>query len=358
MEKVLLDSLAVILEHFLPDGVLIKVQKYGSGHINNTFFCIIHTKGQDRRFILQRINTNIFKDPVGLMNNIAIVNTHLSRKPFPQQVLHTVSDNTGNPLYLDSTGAHWRLFPFIEQSKSFNTAPSIAIAEEAARTFGQYLYFLADLDLHDLIETIPDFHNIVLRFRRFSRVLEENVRDRAKTCKDTIEKIQYFQSIGTQMERLELPLRLTHNDTKINNVLFHKESLKGICVVDLDTLMPGTWLFDYGDMVRTFVPTVSEEEPDSKKVELRLDYFEAMTKGFLKALGPKLASIEREYLLFGAKAIIFEQALRFLTDFLKGDVYYPVKYQAQNLNRAKNQLVLLEQLYKHEEVMNHMIEKY
>ena len=358
MEKVSSDTLVTILEHFLPAGLLKKIQKYGSGHINNTFFCTIQTKNQDKRFILQRINTSIFKDPVGLMNNIAIVNAHLMQKPFPQQILHTISDSTGNALYIDAKGAYWRLFPFIQDSKSFNTAPSIAIAAEAARTFGEYLYFLADLDISDLIETIPDFHNIMLRLNRFSKVLEEDVYGRVQACEGIIQQLQHFQYIGAEMEQLELPLRLTHNDTKINNVLFHEKSLKGICVVDLDTLMPGTWLSDYGDMVRTFVPTVSEEEPDCTKVELRLDYFEAMTKGFLKALGPQLASIEREHLLFGAKAIIFEQALRFLTDFLEGDVYYPVKYPEQNLNRAKNQIRVLEQVYEQESRMNQIIQAY
>lgn len=346
-----------IVKAFFPKSKILDCQVYGSGLINATFFLTLeHHK--ENRYILQKVNHYIFKDPIGLMNNIQMANQHLLQKDYPQQLLKPVLKANGDQLHIDESGNYWRMFPFIENSVSYDIVTSPLLAYEAAQTFGEYFLYLSDLDASKMIATIPNFHNTALRLATFEKAVQSDKVNRLTSCQTFIEEVMDYQSIIEALNQLDLPLRVTHNDTKINNVLFDQKCAKGICVIDLDTLMPGTLLFDFGDMVRTFTPEASEEEPDAQKVFARIVYFEALTKGFLEQVSPVLTKIEKDNLLLGAKGIIYEQILRFLTDYLEGDHYYSIKYPKQNLNRAKNQMALLKSIIQQEEDMNAIIEKY
>ena len=271
-------------------------------------------------------------------------------------MLEIVPTSEGQLLYADALGHYWRVFPFITNSISFDTVSSKELAFEAACTFGRFFRYLIDMDASQLTVTISDFHNTTRRIRELKEANQLDPLGRVCKCNFLTESLLDLKSLTEKREALDLPLRITHNDTKFNNVLFDKDSLAGTCVIDLDTLMPGTILSDFGDMVRTFTSPVSEEEPDLNLVHIRLEYFKALTGGFLEELGPYLEASEKENLLFGAKLIIYEQCIRFLTDYLRGDVYYPIRYPDQNLDRAKNQWALLQSFFAQEAEMQQIVE--
>jgi hypothetical protein len=292
------------------------------------------------------------------MENIALVNAHLSKSNYPDTILEAIRTKKGAWLYQDESQQFWRLFPYIKNSISYNQVETVTEATEAALTFGRYFYHLNTFDPKQLNETIPDFHNTSLRYQLLQQAVEEDKMNRKQTCLDLIKEIREHASLAQQLEQLNLPVRLTHNDTKINNVLFDQHTHKGIAVIDLDTLMPGTLLTDFGDMVRTFTPTLSEESQEIEAVALRQDIFEGLCSGFLSLLGEVLLPIEKAHLLTGTKVIIYEQTVRFLTDYLQGDIYYSTQYKAQNLYRARNQWQLLQSLLQQEEALNNILSRY
>lgn len=311
------------------------------------------------KYILQQINTQVFKNPDAIAHNVNIVARWLRlhhpdyRFPAPLPTLH-------GALMVVQEGEYWRLQPYIADSVAFDTLNVPKQAYEAAKQFGKLSRLLNDFDASLLQPTIPGFHDLAWRYAQFSEALGDaplQLKEQAKKEIHTAEQhhfiVDYYQSY---LHRADFPDRVMHHDTKISNVLLHQESNEGLCVIDLDTLMPGKFISDLGDMMRTYLSAFSENETDLDKVKIRLPYFKAMMEGYLSEMAGSLTETEKELLLFSGKYIIYMQALRFLTDYLNGSVYYPTSYPEQNLDRAKNQFKLLSELFTQEKVLQDIIE--
>jgi Ser/Thr protein kinase RdoA (MazF antagonist) len=338
-----------------------QAEKYGSGLINRTFR-LQHLYGNsDKDYIIQRINTEVFQDPWTLAQNHRLAADYLAEHSpdylFPAPV-QTIS---GNDL-LEWNREYWRMLPFVGHTISMNEADKPEQAYEAARQFGMLARKLSGIDPDKFRPTIPDFHNLSLRQRHFQKVISEAESKRKEQASELIEAFQGYAEIPATYGNLktdpDFPDRLMHHDTKINNVLFDEKTYKGVCVIDLDTLMPGKIISDLGDMIRTYVSPVSEEETDFSKIEIREPYYNALMKGYLSELSDYLTKTEKNALFYAGDFMIYMQGIRFLTDYLNGDVYYSTQYPLHNFNRAKNQLVLLEKMHEKEDVLRKIISKY
>ena len=318
-----------------------QIGEFGSGLINRTFF-LQHKEGD---FLLQKINHQVFKQPEGLMQNIQIISQHLLQKEYSKSVLQVLPTLSDDLFYLNEKGDYWRIFYFIKNTKSFDIPTSPQMVYEAAKGFGEFLYFLNDVPLEKIVDTIPDFHNTPLRFQQLNYAIEKASSSRLKNSKTTLKKINQFSFLIKKIEELkpQIPARIVHNDLKINNLLFDKQQ-NVEAIIDWDTIMKGNILYDFGDMIRTMACTENEESTNFQKVKINEIYLKQMVKGFTEATFSFLSEIEKDHLLLGGQFIIYEQAIRFLTDYLKGDVYYNTTYPQQNLNRTINQLYLLEDL--------------
>ena len=316
---------------------------FGSGLINNTWKI---TAGCEA-FILQRINTNVFKQPEAIAANIQAVAAYLN-KNFPAYLfVSPVVTLTGDTMvFIDGEG-YFRLFPFVKKSHTINTVTNPFQAFEAAKQFGAFAKKLAAFPAASLKITLPDFHNLSLRYRQFETALVNGNAQRIIQSAAEIEQLKNNAGIVDVFEEIKsnsgFKIRVTHHDTKISNVLFD-ENDKGLCVIDLDTLMPGYFISDTGDMVRTYVCAVSEEENDFSKIQIRAAYLDAVIKGYLSEMNDELTETEKKYFIYSGRFMIYMQALRFLTDYLNDDIYYGAKYEGHNLVRSKNQLMLLQQL--------------
>ena len=333
----MVEKIKSILENFQIEGQVKEVFPIEIGHINETYKV---TLTNEHHYILQNINTSIFRNPMEVMENIAKVGEYLQQKGYPKIVLLPVKTIDKHPFIKLELGC-WRLYPFIENTITYNTVDTPEKAYQAAFTFGEYAAYLSEFEANKLHYTIPNFHNTPLRFEQFKEAIKQVSSERLNLAKKTITKLQSFSFLLNKLQGIKLPLRVVHNDTKINNILFDKSTLKPVCIVDLDTLMPGSLIYDYGDMVRTCTPSLDENSADFDRVFVRKPVLTALTTGYLDGIGDRLTETEKNALPIGAQLIIFEQALRFLTDFLQGDIYYKVKNKKQNLIRAKNQLCLL-----------------
>ena len=317
----------------------------GSGNINDTYRIDFQQAGQRQTRLLQRLNHRVFTDPHAVMRNIRLVAEHLHRQAdFPLEIPAPLAGRDGELLQRDADGNYWRLFPFYENTFAPERLPEPAVARETAQAYGAFLRALRALPAVQLAETIPGFHDTDRRWAVFLQVLEKDPAGRCHGAAAEIERMFEAQPIFETVSRLkksgELPLRVTHNDTKAGNVLLDLDTQKAVAVIDWDTIMPGTVLSDFGDMVRTFAPDRPEDDPGA--LSLRSDALEALTQGFLSQTQDFLSSAERSHLPLGASWIIGEQALRFLTDYLAGDVYYKIRYPEHNLVRARNQLALFD----------------
>ena len=330
-----------ILKAFSFEGKAVSSEKYGSGHINSTFLVVTDS---GKRYILQKINNKIFPDVAGLMNNIMLVTEHLKKKyTEPRRVLTLVKTIDGKP-FAEIDGEYWRAYDFVEDSLCLQLPENNDDFYESAVAFGSFGQALSDFPVEKLVEVIPDFHNTPSRFKKFHEVLEKDPLGRAALVQEEIKFcLDREKEMGT-LQRLRdekvLPDRVTHNDTKLNNVLLDKDTRKSLCVIDLDTVMPGLCLYDYGDSIRFGASTALEDEKDLSKVSMSLDLFKIYTKGFVSAL-PNLTKEEREYLPLGAKTMTFECGMRFLTDYIDGDHYFAVHREGHNLDRARTQFKLV-----------------
>lgn len=330
-----------ILKAFSFEGKAVSSEKYGSGHINSTFLVVTDS---GKRYILQKINNKIFPDVEGLMNNIMLVTEHLKKKyTEPRRVLTLVKTIDGKP-FAEIDGEYWRAYDFVEDSLCLQLPENNDDFYESAVAFGSFGQALSDFPVEKLVEVIPDFHNTPSRFKKFHEVLEKDplgraalVQEEIKFCLDREEEMSTLQRLRDEKV---LPDRVTHNDTKLNNVLLDKETRKSLCVIDLDTVMPGLCLYDYGDSIRFGASTALEDEKDLSKVSMSLDLFKIYTKGFVSAL-PNLTKEEKENLPLGAKTMTFECGMRFLTDYLDGDHYFAVHREGHNLDRARTQFKLV-----------------
>ena len=313
------------------------------------------------RYIFQRINHNIFKTPVALMENVQRVTAHLAGRADGQldhsrRALTLVSTRAGDAYHRDGEGSYWRCYLFIERAKTYDAVNSPQQAFQAAQAFGQFQKMLADLPLPRLHDTIPDFHHTPKRFANLEKAILTNKASQVSLAKAEIDFALKRKSICSVLLDAKLPERVTHNDTKFNNVMLDNATGEGICVIDLDTVMPGLALYDFGDMVRTATSPVREDEQDLSKVTMQFPMFEALVRGYLSSAGEFLTPAEKKFLAFSGKLITFEIGLRFLTDYLEGDAYFKVHRDGHNLDRCRTQFKLVESIEQQEHAMNKLVE--
>ena len=316
------------------------------GHINQTYQINSFIGEQQYSCILQKLNTHVFRNPEGVMNNIDRVASHLESKGYPKLILKPITTLQQLPYLKTRDGDYWRAFPFFENTYTTNLVDEPDLAWEVAFNFGEYARYLADLDPQKLVETIPGFHHTPQRYRAFRKALKKARESRLQEAANAIKEVIDHKELLAHYPAFSDTIRVVHYDTKINNILLDQDTGKGVCVIDLDTIMPGMLPYDFGDMVRTITPPVDENEKDLAKVHVRKTFLDALTSGYLEGLQESIQPIEEQNLNNGASLIIYEQAIRFLTDFLEDDHYYPVEYAQQNLIRARNQLVLLNDFLK------------
>ena len=342
MKKTLQPDVAIT--HFRTSGKPISCEEFGSGHINSTYQV---TTDEGCVYILQRINQYVFNDPKAVMENVGAVTEYLrGQVSDPSETLHFLQSDEGTYYYIDDDGEFWRCYGFAD-GLCLEAPESDADFYESAIAFGRFQEMLKDFPAETLHETIPLFHNTINRYRLFKEALKADKAGRAVGIQAEIAFIMDRENEAGTICRLlesgELPLRVTHNDTKLNNVLLNKNTRKAMCVLDLDTVMPGSSLYDYGDSIRFGAATAAEDEKDLSKMSLNLDLFRVYTAGYLTAC-PGLTDKERELLPLGAKIITLELAVRFLTDYLDGDLYFKTAYPEHNLVRARSQLKLVADL--------------
>jgi hypothetical protein len=309
---------------------------------------------------VQRINHLIFKNPAALMENIRRVTAHLGQKSDGQshpsrRVLTLIPARDGQSFYRDEQGNHWRVYIFIEKARTFDAVETAQQAFQAAKAFGQFQKLLADLPSPRLHDTIPDFHHTPKRFAALEKAIEADVANRALVAKEEIAFALRRPAVTSLLLEAHLPERVTHNDTKFNNVMLDDATGEGICVIDLDTVMPGLALYDFGDMVRTTTSPAKEDERDLSKVTMQFPMFEALARGYLSA-ADFLTPPEKKLLPFSGQLITLEIGLRFLTDFLAGDTYFKVHRDGQNLDRCRTQFKLVESIEEQEAAMIKLVE--
>ena len=332
-------------DQFNLEGYIESSEVHGNGNVNDTFLLFCEDGDTLNRYTLQRINHDIFMNPEGLMENFSRVTRHLRSKIEKEgsgiQCLTLVPAKDGRFFHKDSNGNYWRVTKFVDGGRSFEVPEDIHQAYEAAKAFGDFQAKLADLPGDPLIETIPDFHNTRMRFEHFRSACEQDEMDRAKEVSDLIQFAMDREKLADLIKIENFPSRVVHNDTKLNNVLLHKTTGEGMCVVDLDTVMTGCVLHDFGDLVRTAACSALEDEPELDKIFFLPKTFEAIVEGYLKTAGNILESSEIEHLAVAPQIITYELGLRFLTDYLEGDVYFKVKRDGHNLDRVRAQFRLL-----------------
>lgn len=356
------DNVACAARAFCVDGQLKSAVAYGSGHIHSTYSIQCEGHSGSGHIMLQRINTSIFRNPVAMMENIERVTKHVQSRldgapDAERRVLRLVRARDGKPWHVDARENYWRAYRFIEGACTFDQAGSPEQAFEAAKAFGSFQQMLINLPGERLAETIPDFHYTPKRFADFDWAVNRDEARRGNQAQHEIAFAISRRAIAGLLVDTGLPERVTHNDTKLNNVLLDERTGTGLCVIDLDTVMPGLAAYDFGDMVRTMTCWAAEDERDLTTVEMRFPLFEAVLRGYLDGAGDFLTSEERETLVAGAKVIVFEQGIRFLADFLNGDKYYKVSRPAQNLDRCRTQFRLLESIEQQESAMVRLLRK-
>ena len=355
-------DVGAIARKFQIFGAFIGAEPYGSGHINDTYCVVFDQAGARVRYIFQRINHKVFKNPVALMENIYRVTTHLGEKTAMdsdpgRRTLTTILTREGGRVLIDDGGNYWRAYLFIEKARSYNTVQSPEQAFEGAKAFGNFQKMLADLPAPRLHDTIPDFHHTPKRFAALEKAIAEDTANRAMLARPEIEFALGHKDMANVLVNANLPERVTHNDTKFNNVMLDDATGEGICVIDLDTVMPGLALYDFGDMVRTTTSPASEDELDLSKVTMQFPMFEALVRGYLSTASGFLTKAEKQFLAFSGKLITFEIGIRFLADFLAGDVYFKVHREAHNLDRCRTQFKLVESIEQQETEMNKLVER-
>ena len=343
------------INNFILEGRMEEYYRYGNGHINDSFCVVCKNENNEKiKYILQRINIYVFHKPVEVMENMAGVTDHIRKKiiaeggDYNRETLTFIRTKDGKPYYWTSTDNFFRMSRFIEGTTCYDLPESPNDFYEAGVSFGRFQHQLCDYPIDTLYETIVDFHNTLKRFNRFKEVVKEDKYDRCKDCKKEIDFYLQHEALAhifnDLVENKMVPIRVTHNDTKLNNVLFDKNTNKSLCVIDLDTVMPGLALYDFGDSIRFGANTACEDEKDLSKVSLSLDYFKAYAQGFLSEVGDAFTQCEIDNLAFASKIMTFECGMRFLTDYLNGDTYFNTHYPDHNLVRAKDQFALVKDM--------------
>jgi hypothetical protein len=365
-DNALMKLIPDVISRFVLAGKLVSATPYGNGHINDTFLVTMSHGGTVVRYILQRINTRIFTHPDLLMENIMRV-TEAARQSLQacddrsRRALSVIPGRDGLPYVNDDDGGYWRVYVFVERTCSFDEVKTPEQAYQAARAFGGFQRMVANMGGDPLHETIPAFHDTPARLEALERAIKQDICGRVTDCTPEIEFVRSRQEAAGSLVKLlrsgYLPARVTHNDTKINNVLFDAESGEGICVIDLDTVMPGLVHYDFGDMVRTATSTAAEDETDLSKVHVQMDLFEALLSGYLSAADGFLTPLEKELLPFSGKLITLEIGVRFLTDYLQNDTYFKTHYPQHNLDRCRNQFQRVRSIERQFDKMQKLVTK-
>ncbi len=339
-----------------------------SGHINTTYRVYFFRDGEIKDYILQRVNTYVFQDPVAVMENISLVTEFIRAKIKQKQatakrnVLHYSSTEEGKYYTLTDDGGFWRCCRYIDDSVSFEHTDDLKVIEESGKAFGEFQLYLSDFPVKKLSIVIPHFHNTVRRYDAFRDAIAGNAVGRVDDLQEEIAGYMALEEIATRLYKLQkagvLPLRVTHNDTKISNVLFDANTLEHLSVVDLDTVMPGLVAFDFGDALRVCASTGKEDEKQLDKVAVDMAKYEAFTRGFVGEVKGSITEAERSTLALGAVAMTVECGMRFLTDYINGDKYFKIHYPEQNLVRARCHLVLAEDMIEKLDEMQALVEKY
>jgi hypothetical protein len=365
-ELFIMDNIKKIVSHFRIEGSFASSSVIGSGHINDSYL-ITTDPVYAPDYVLQRINHQIFKDIPGLMKNILIVTCHIESKirsgdPAAQGLtaLQLIPTRKQEYYHTDGDGNFWRMYNLIPGTKSYDIVESQSLAYEGGRAFGIFQYLTSDITIKTLSETIPDFHNICKRLDTFRTIVSQ---DPVNRVKDVMKEIGFVEQRAEEMKTIlklgetgKIPVRVTHNDTKFNNILFDIDN-NAVCIVDLDTVMPGYVLYDFGDAIRTGANMAAEDEKDLSKVNINLELFDAYTKGYLSVASGFLNEKEKEYLAFSAKFMTYIIGLRFLTDHIDGDHYFRIHFENHNLQRARVQFRLLEGMEANFAVMKEIVSR-
>ncbi len=348
-----------IIRHF---DIKYTTKAYGNGHINDTYLTRVPTK-----FILQKINRNVFHHPEQVMSNITLVTEHLKKKIIEEggdplrETLTVIPATDGKPYHVAEDGEYYRMYVFIENAVSYDSVTSNIQLYHAAHAFGKFQDMLSDFDAHKLYEVIPDFHNTVSRYTNFRRSVENDLSGRkvnaGKEVMFALEREKDASVVMAEMEKGTVPVRVTHNDTKLNNILLDDKTGEGVAVIDLDTVMPGSLLYDFGDALRFAGSSGAEDEPDVEKIWFDLDKFEYFTRGFLEAV-PSITETELRLLPFSVKLMTLECGIRFLGDYLDGDTYFKTTYPEHNLVRARTQFKLVSDIEDKMQDMAGIVGKY
>ncbi len=355
MKKVKQEQLKEVIENFKYKGTLKDSMPYGSGHINDTFLLIFEQEeGGDSRIILQRMNKQVFPKPIELMENVMHVTSYLREKIIEKggdplrETLNVIPAADGKAYFVDSEGEYWRSYVFITDATSYDQVEKPEHFYQSAVAFGNFQRLLSEFPADTLHETIKGFHDTKARFAAFKQAVKEDKLGRAADVREEIKFVLEREDVadyfGELLKKGELPLRVTHNDTKLNNIMIDNETGKGICVIDLDTVMPGLVMNDFGDAIRFGASTAAEDEQDLSKVSCSMELFELYARGFIKGCGGRLTAKEVSLMPMGAKVMTFECGMRFLTDYLNGDTYFKIHREHHNLDRCRTQFKLVEDM--------------
>ena len=361
MKQQLLEE--VISDFQFPDKLL-TAENYGNGHINDTY--LLHFEREN--MILQRMNMTVFNRPVELMENIMNVTMYLQKiikenggDP-KRETLNVILTKDGKPYYCDSNGEYWRAYRFIEDAVCYERVERTEDFYQSGLAFGNFQKLLAEFPAETLHETIVGFHDTRARFQVFKQAVAEDICDRAAEVQDEIAFVlehEYLANVFAELvDKGELPIRVTHNDTKLNNIMMDEKTGKGLCVIDLDTVMPGLAMNDFGDSIRFGASTAAEDEQDLSKVSCSMELYEAFAKGFIEGCGGRLTDIEIDLMPRGAQVMTYECGMRFLTDYLQGDVYFKTHRAGQNLDRCRTQFKLVQDMDNKWDTMCEIIQKY
>lgn len=343
----------ILTAYDLPQNQL-EVETINNGLINQTW----RIKNSHGDYILQRINHTVFQHPSAIASNLRMLADYLLQEYPDYLFIVPIKTNKNEEMAFLAGKGYFRLCPFVQKSHTINAAKVPAQAFEAAKGFGKFTHLLSQFPVEKLQITLPDFHNLSLRYLQFSQALENGNTNRIQQSQHLINFIKENKKIVDTYESIlhnpAFKLRVTHHDTKISNILFDKDD-KALCVIDLDTVMPGYFISDAGDMIRTYLSPVSEEEKDFSKIEIREEYFTAIWKGYMNEMNNELTDVEKKHFIYAGKFMIYMQAIRFLTDHFNNDVYYGAKYENHNFVRAGNQGILLQRLMEKEEKLTDLI---
>ena len=358
-----------IVGGFQIEGEMKDCVRYGNGHINETLLLqFSDTKNEQYKIVLQHMNQNIFKQPEELMENIMNVTTYLQKQIADKggdptrETLNFMTSKSGTPYYRDSQGEYWRAYRYVDEVDCLELAECAEDLYQSGLAFGNFQEMLAEYPAGSLHEIIKGFHDTRARFAVFKQAVKDDVCNRAASVENEIQFVLAHEELANVFAELldkgELPLRVTQNDTKLNNVLIDKNTRKAICVIDLDTVMPGLAMNDFGDAIRFGASTALEDEPDLRKVSCSMELYEAFTKGFVEGCGGRLTEKEMDLMPMGAKVMTFECGMRFLTDYLQGDVYFKTHREGHNLDRCRTQFKLVEDMEQKWETMCAIVQKY